>query len=255
MISTLNAVAFAHETWTLRRWLIHWLAIFSIWTWGKTIDFKAALKSELPRKRNSTSRARELLLQPQPRADVQCFEELSQTPLITALLLKWHSLSYHIRLNFLITCSCHFTVNSDRLGWSHPHPSSHFSPQEAEQTPPASHWLCADASELSPCLACRSEDQTLCHTGEGRSLASAAAGRPSSPLKSSTAKLGWTGQHQPQLDLTGTRQTSLLKAEREFHICRLQLAELISSIYLWNQGSPRGQKIQLVLPSEDRLQI
>lgn len=61
---------------------------FSIWMWGKTIDFKAALKSELPGKRNSPSRACELHLQPQPRADVQCFEELNQTPFISALLLK-----------------------------------------------------------------------------------------------------------------------------------------------------------------------
>lgn len=130
--------------WTVKRWLIHWLAIFfPIWIWGKTINFKAVLKSELPGKTNSTSCACELpfatpfksrcavLWRVEPDTSYYC-PAFETNP-------NWRSLSYHIRLNLLITCSCHFTVKSVRLGWSYPPltltPSSHFSPRGWKNTP------------------------------------------------------------------------------------------------------------------------
>lgn len=127
---------------------------FPIWIRGKTINFKAALKSELPGKTNSTSCACELpfatpfksrcavLWRAEPDTSHYC-PAFETNP-------NWHSLSYHIRLNLLITCSCHFTVKSVRLGWSYPPltltPSWHFSPRGWKNTPNLSltpwwrHW-------------------------------------------------------------------------------------------------------------------
>lgn len=145
VISTLNAVTFAHETWTLRRWLIHWLAVFSIWTWGKTIDFKAALKAELPGKRNTPLVLVSSICN--PSHEQMCSALKSWTRPLSLLPCFWTQpklalavLSHQIKFtdNLQLSFHCKFR----QLGWGYPHPTSLLSTRSWTNTPSLSLTLC-----------------------------------------------------------------------------------------------------------------
>lgn len=128
--------------WTLR-WLNHWLVIFFHLDirWNNRLQSSSQIRAAWEEKQHLSCLWSPFATPAKSRYAALWRAEPDTSHYCPAFETNpaWHSLSYHIRLNLLITCSCHFTVKSDRLGWSYSPltltPSPHFPPHVAEKKP------------------------------------------------------------------------------------------------------------------------